>query len=476
MNRRRPYTAPILTILIDLILMNVAFVLAYLSRYEWQWLREVESQFYVPYPNYLGQQTILTLILTLTFWQGQVWRRRRGEFLIDEMSRISYATAAGFMLIVAYTFFFRPMAVSRLMLFWAAFFTVILLGFARLGRRLIQALAYQRGVGVDHVVVVGSGEASRGVIRTLLARPDLGYKAIGYLDDGSGENNIGSGRIPHLGRWQELGRVLRERPDLHAVFVAMPAERHEDILKMIRLCQKYAMDVQVVPDLFQLSLGRVELTNMGGVPVLGVREQQISLSGAALKRLMDLTWLVLLAAPCLLISAVIAIAIKLDSEGPVLFVQERVGQAGKRFRMVKFRSMVADAEAQKAALWHMNEVDGPIFKIKDDPRLTRVGRIIRRLSLDELPQLYNILLGQMSFVGPRPPLPDEVARYQPWHRQRLDVKGGLTGLWQVNGRSDLTFDEQCLLDIYYLENWSLALDLRIILQTIPYMLFRRGAY
>ena len=476
MNRRRPYAARIIAILIDLILMNVAFVLAYLSRYEWQWLREVESQFYVPYPNYLGQQIILTLILTLTFWQGQVWRRRRGEFLIDEMSRISYATAAGFMLIVAYTFFFRPMAVSRLMLFWAAFFTVILLGLARLGRRLIQALAYQRGVGVDHVVVVGSGEASRGVIRTLLARPDLGYKAIGYLDDGSGENNIGSGRIPHLGRWQELGRVLRERPDLPAVSPAMPAERHEDILKMIRLCQKYAMDVQVVPDLFQLSLGRVELTNMGGVPDLGVREQQISLSGAALKRLMDLTWLVLLAAPCLLISAAIAIAIKLDSEGPVLFVQERVGQAGKRFRMIIFRPMVADAEAQKAALWHMNEVDGPIFKIKDDPRLTRVGRIIRRLSLDELPQLYNILLGQMSFVGPRPPLPDEVARYQPWHRQRLEVKGGLTGLWQVNGRSDLTFDEQCLLDIYYLENWSLALDLRIILQTIPYMLFRRGAY
>lgn len=476
MKRRGLHTVRLVTIFTDIVLMNLAFVLAYLARYEWQWLREVEAQFFVPYRFYLDQQLMLTLILTLTFWQGQVWRRRRGEFLIDEMSRIGYATAASFMLIVAYTFFFRPMAVSRLMLFWAALFTVGLIGLARLVRGVILALAYQRGAGVDHVVVVGSGEAGRGVIRTLLARPDLGFKAIGYLDDGSDQNNIGSGRIPHLGRWQELGRVLRERPDLHTVFVAMPGDRHEDILKVVRLCQKYDVDAQVVPDLLQLSLGRVELTNMGGVPVLGVREPHMSLSGAWLKRLLDLTLVLLTAVPALLVSAIIAAAIKLDSAGPVLFLQDRVGQDGKLFRMVKFRSMVADAEEQKAALWHMNEVDGPIFKIRDDPRLTPIGRIIRRLSLDELPQLYNILLGHMSFVGPRPPLPEEVARYQPWHRQRLDIKGGLTGLWQVSGRSDLTFDEQCLLDIYYLENWSLALDLRIILQTIPYTLFRRGAY
>jgi lipopolysaccharide/colanic/teichoic acid biosynthesis glycosyltransferase len=144
--------------------------------------------------------------------------------------------------------------------------------------------------------------------------------------------------------------------------------------------------------------------------------------------------------------------------------------------MYKFRSMVANAERQKEALAHLNEADGPIFKIKDDPRLTRVGRFLRRSSLDELPQIYNVLVGNMSLVGPRPPLPEEVEQYKPWHQQRMSVIGGITGLWQVSGRSDLTFDELCLLDIYYIENWSLALDVRILLQTIPHSLFGKGAY
>jgi lipopolysaccharide/colanic/teichoic acid biosynthesis glycosyltransferase len=144
--------------------------------------------------------------------------------------------------------------------------------------------------------------------------------------------------------------------------------------------------------------------------------------------------------------------------------------------MLKFRSMVMGADEQKEALRQFNEAIGPVFKIKEDPRTTRIGRFLRRSSLDELPQLLNVFLGQMSLVGPRPPLPEEVVLYKPWHRQRLAVMGGMTGIWQVSGRSDLTFDELCLLDIYYIENWSLALDLQILLQTIPHLLRRDGAY
>lgn len=210
--------------------------------------------------------------------------------------------------------------------------------------------------------------------------------------------------------------------------------------------------------------------------MLSVREVEISRFGQAVKRVIDLVLVLVGAIPALVLAGMIALAIKLESPGPVLFFQERVGQHGKLFKMIKFRSMVVDADDQKAALLAMNEASGPIFKIKDDPRLTRAGKVIRRLSLDELPQLYNILVGNMTLVGPRPPLPEEVAQYQSWHKQRLEVKGGLTGLWQVSGRSDLTFDEQCLLDIYYIENWSLALDLRIIFHSIPYVLFGRGAY
>ncbi|GAH11522.1 unnamed protein product, partial [marine sediment metagenome] len=207
-----------------------------------------------------------------------------------------------------------------------------------------------------------------------------------------------------------------------------------------------------------------------------VRDVRISPLGQWLKRLLDLSIVFILAIPVALITVVTAAAVKLESPGPAFFIQERVGYKGRPFKMTKFRSMVVDADDQKEALRAMNEANGPIFKIRNDPRLTRVGRIIRRLSLDELPQLYNVLLGEMSLVGPRPPLAEEVNQYQSWHMQRLEVKGGITGLWQVSGRSDLTFDEQCLLDIYYIENWSIALDLRIMLQTIPYVLFGRGAY
>ncbi|MEN8114627.1 MAG: sugar transferase [Actinomycetota bacterium] len=196
----------------------------------------------------------------------------------------------------------------------------------------------------------------------------------------------------------------------------------------------------------------------------------------AAKRAMDLIIVVLLLIPGSVLMAVIAIAIKLDSRGPAIYASERIGKDAKPFTMYKFRSMVIGAEAQKADLEHLNEVDGPIFKVRDDPRVTRVGRFIRRLSLDELPQLFNVLIGDMSLVGPRPPLAEEVAKYEPWHMKRLTVVGGLTGLWQISGRSDLDFDELCQLDIEYIDTWSLGLDVRIILKTIPAALSARGAY
>ena len=172
----------------------------------------------------------------------------------------------------------------------------------------------------------------------------------------------------------------------------------------------------------------------------------------------------------------IALAIKLESPGPVIFRQVRVGKGGRHFTVHKFRSMRETAEQERAALLSQNEASGPLFKMKDDPRRTRVGALIRRLSLDELPQLYNVLLGEMSLVGPRPPLPSEVEQYQDWHMKRLETWPGITGLWQVSGRSDLSFDEMVLLDIYYVENWSLLLDLQIAFRTIPTLILGTGAY
>ncbi|MFQ5399452.1 MAG: sugar transferase [Anaerolineae bacterium] len=473
----RNRTIRIVTIVSDLLLINLAFAFAYVVRYQWQWLLPVPELFYEPYFRYLGQQLVLNVLLVLTFSQGKVWRRRRGEFWLDEVSRVGYATAAAITLMMAVTFFFQSEApFSRLLLFWALVFIVTAIGITRLLRRAILSALYRHDKAVDRVLVVGSGEAGRGLIRTLLARPDLGFQAVGYLRDGKQENNIGLGRIPNLGALEDLPTILQKLPDLHTVFIALPGEMYREISRLLRICQQHGVRANVVPDLLQLSFNRVEFNNMAGIPVLGVRKVGITRWQRFLKRGLDLAVLAVVGIPALLLAAVIAVAIKLDSGGPVVYSGERVGRHGKRFVMYKFRSMVVDADSRKESLQALNEADGPIFKIRNDPRLTRVGRVLRRFSLDELPQLYNVLVGHMSMVGPRPPLLEEVAQYKPWHKQRLSVIGGLTGLWQVSGRSDLTFDELCLLDIYYIENWSLSLDIRILLQTIPHSLFGRGAY
>ncbi|MCP4362838.1 MAG: sugar transferase [Chloroflexi bacterium] len=463
-----------ITIFGDILLFNVGFALAYLIRYEWQWLRPIV--FYEPYTDYIQQQIVLSLLLIFTYSQAGVWQRKRGEFWLDEVSRIIYATAAGIGLLIGITFFVQPTPFSRLLFAWAFMVIIFLVSLFRLLRRLILSRLYRRGILNDRVLVLGANEVGRSVIRTLLARPDLGFHTIGYLHDGHRENNIGLGRIPNMGTFTDLADILQKQPHLHTVFIAVPGDRHAAISQSLQVCQQHGVRAQVVPDLLQLSMNRVEMNNMAGIPTLRVRDVGISRGQLLTKRLLDYSIILLLAIPTLLVTAVIALAIKLDSPGPILYSGIRIGKDGRPFKMYKFRSMVVDADAQKEALQAYNQADGPIFKIKDDPRLTWVGRFIRRLSLDELPQLLNVLWGQMSLVGPRPPLPEEVAEYKPWHMQRLSEIGGITGLWQVSGRSDLTFDELCLLDIYYIENWSLGLDIRILLQTIPHALSGKGAY
>jgi exopolysaccharide biosynthesis polyprenyl glycosylphosphotransferase len=441
-----------------------------------QWLQP--AVFRHPYEDYIWQQLLFNGCIAIGFYQTKVWVRRRGEFWVDELSRIVAGTATGTMLMIAYIFVDLPIPFSRLFWFWVPLFTVVGMGLARLGRRVLLQILYQRGQGVDKALIIGAGDAGRSVMQTLLARPDLGYKAIGFLASPHAQTaeHLGSERIPNLGTWHDLPTILGKHPDLHTIFIALPAHEHGRTAHILQTCQEAGLEVQIAPDLLQLSFSKVEANNMGGIPMLTVREVRMSRAAEWLKRLVDVVLVLIAAVPTLFIGLLIALAIKLTSPGPIFYTGVRVGKEGRPFRMIKFRSMVVDAENQKIALQQMNEASGPIFKIRDDPRLTRIGRIIRRLSLDELPQLFNVLRGEMSLVGPRPPLPEEVAQYQEWHTQRLAVLGGLTGLWQVSGRSDLTFDEQCLLDIYYIENWSLSLDIRIMLQTIPYALFGRGAY
>jgi lipopolysaccharide/colanic/teichoic acid biosynthesis glycosyltransferase len=206
----------------------------------------------------------------------------------------------------------------------------------------------------------------------------------------------------------------------------------------------------------------------GHVPLKG--------SNRLVKRTMDVALIALASPVLLLLFGLVALAIRLEGPGPIFYTARRVGENGREFKMIKFRSMIPDADKMHEELVKTHELDPRHPKLKDDPRVTKVGHIIRRLSLDELPNVANVVTGHMSLVGPRPPTPDEVSLYQPWHMQRLQVKPGMTGLWQVSGRSEVPFDEMCLLDIYYIENWSMQLDAQILMMTIPRVLLRQGAY
>ena len=247
-------------------------------------------------------------------------------------------------------------------------------------------------------------------------------------------------------------------------------------MNVLDQCERLGVRTRVVPDVLQLSLDRVHVEVIEGIPLLGMRPVSLSRPRSAIKRGLDL----IITIPTLLILSplilIIAIVIKLDSPGPIFFIQERIGRNGKPFLTYKFRTMVVEAEALREQLTAFNEADGPLFKMRNDPRTTRVGRYLRRFSLDELPQTINVLRGEMSLVGPRPALPQEVAAYEPWHRKRLEASPGLTGLWQVSGRSDLGFEEMMLLDIYYVENWTPVLDLSILFRTLPKVLWGSGAY
>jgi exopolysaccharide biosynthesis polyprenyl glycosylphosphotransferase len=391
------------------------------------------------------------------------------------MYNLINGTTTSIVVIMAITFFLQPLVYSRVMLAYAGFLIVALLGIARLGRRLIESQFRKHGIGVDRVLVVGAGDVGRAVMRTILAKPSLGYRVVGYVDDDPEKGNGALGRFKGLGNADNLPALIAERV-MDMVIVTLPWTYQPEIAEIVARCERANLQVYIVPDVFQQRMHRVDLDSLSGIPLIGMGASRLSSGALLLKRMVDLAISILALPVLLVLYFVVAVAIKLDSPGPVLFKQRRVGRHGHHFEIYKFRSMVSNAEQFKAELQALNEADGPLFKIRDDPRLTRVGRFLRRTSIDELPQFINVLRGEMSLVGPRPGTPDEVAQYEPWQRERISILPGMTGLWQVSGRSTLPFDEMCQLDIFYIENWSLGLDLRILVQTIPQFLLGNGAY
>lgn len=470
-----PHIANFSWMVADAILINIAFALAYWIRYDLQLFRAVDPAHDVPLHVYLPFMALMTILLLVVYRQAGMYHLRRQISWFAEIYTIINGTATGTIITIVIIFLSQPTFYSRLIVIYAGVLAITLLSMSRLLKVGLLWHLRRKGSATARVLIIGAGEMGRTVMRMVVANPQLGFDVVGFLDDDPAKNSTDIGRFKALGSIDTLPQILAHNPP-DEVLITIPWQYHRQIMRIIAQCDNHDVRIRVIPDVFQMTLSQMHIEEIGGIPMIGVKEAGISGLNQLMKRTLDLTITSTVLLGFAPIMAFIALLIKLESPGPVLFAQERVGKNGRRFTMYKFRSMVDNAESQRAALMDHNEADGPLFKMRDDPRITRVGKWLRRLSFDELPQLYNVLRGEMSLIGPRPPLPSEVEAYQEWHKRRLEVSPGLTGLWQVSGRSELTFDEMALLDIYYIENWSLGMDTRILWQTIPRVLLGTGAY
>jgi exopolysaccharide biosynthesis polyprenyl glycosylphosphotransferase len=342
---------------------------------------------------------------------------------------------------------------------------------ARLALRGLLARLRIRGRNTRFVLIVGTNARAQQFANMLESHTDLGLRVIGHLGaDGDERARL---TRPVLGDLEALEDILHSNV-VDEVALCLPVAQWQRIDELARLCEEEGKIVRVPLYVLEHTLSKGRVEEVDGLPIYSMVTGPDRILALTAKRAVDVIGS---AIACVVLSPVllaIAVAIRLDSRGPILFRQERVGEHGRRFRIVKFRTMVVDAEEHLEELRDRNEIQGHAFKVTSDPRITKVGRWLRATSLDELPQVWNVLRGEMSLVGPRPPLASEVAGYDIWHRRRLSMKPGITGLWQVDGRRESDFDRWVETDLAYIDGWSFWLDLRIIARTIPAMLHRQG--
>jgi exopolysaccharide biosynthesis polyprenyl glycosylphosphotransferase len=396
----------------------------------------------------------------------------------EEIRRIVKAQITAFVVMFATTFFYRRFSYSRgAALFLVPLALALTISFRAIFSRIKIRLMHWQPLRERLLVVGWTTETDKLLAR--LSAPDNPYELGGILTRG-GPLLEGVRRLGEIG---DLGRVLTRHQFDRVVLIRGDLGR-EELLSSIDCCLRHQVAWVVVPDLFELFLDRLHLDDLVGFPVIGPSGSNIVGLNRVIKRAVDLLVALVLIVLLSPLMAVVALLIKLSSRGPVLFVQERVGHNGQIFNFYKFRSMIVDGaenghrETMARVIGENKPVEqhgqAPVFKLKDDPRTTPVGRCMRRFSLDELPQLFNVVKGDMSLIGPRPPIPYEVALYRERHRRRLEAQPGITGLWQVSGRNRLSFEDMVSLDIHYIENWSLSLDIRIAFKTIWAVLFSRG--
>lgn len=401
---------------------------------------------------------------------NRLYRARANVRRSDELVNITRAAFTGVAALIVLAFGVQMKDLSRL---WVALVGVCIVGAVaaeRMVARNVFAKLRLRGRVRRRIAIVGTDPHAMSLFHLFQRDPSLGYEVVGFI----GEDGAADGHTPLLGSYDEIDNIM-ERFDAGGVVVSPASIPEEKLNVMARRLTDSGYHVAISSALWDIDISRLRPQTIDGRSMIYV--EPVARNGAPIlaKRAFDVaaaTFLLVVTAPLVLAAAA---AIKLTSKGPVFFRQTRVGRNGELFEMMKLRTMVQDAEAQKASLMALNEADGPLFKMKRDPRITNVGAFLRKTSIDELPQLFAVLQGTMSMVGPRPALPDEVSQWDDATRERLRVMPGLTGLWQVSGRSDSSFGIYKRLDLYYVDNWSLRHDLMICLKTVGVVLAARGA-
>jgi len=366
-------------------------------------------------------------------------------------------------------------SLARLVAFWLV--AVALIPLLRAASRVI---GRRQAAYLQNVIIVGSGQVAHLLEDKIRKHPEYGLRVVGFVDrdEGASRNGNGNGKVHTIGTTDDLPQLVRAYA-ADRVVIAFSTDSHEQTLDVIRAVQDSDVQIDIVPRMFEVLGTNAQLHTIEGIPLVGLPVPGLSGSSQFLKRSLDLVasmFGLILLAP---VFAGVAVWIKLDSRGPVFFRQVRMGAGARTFRVFKFRSMVNDADSRKPEVTHLNMHSGDdprMFKVPDDPRVTRPGRFLRRWRIDELPQLLNVVSGQMSLVGPRPLILDEDQHVANWARRRLDLKPGITGLWQVLGASDIPFEEMTKLDYLYVTNWSLREDLRLIMLTLPALTRARAAY
>ncbi len=448
-------------IVLDACFLSLSWIASYWIRYWITPLLGYPVNHFEPYLQ--GLPLIITSWLLIGAGLG-LYRRPRELQGIEQIRSLLKLTLLGLLVTMSISFIFREMEFARSVVLVSSLSNLVFLGLSRaIFRRIEGKLKADGGNGVK-VLIVGAGYAGARILQKLQDHPTTTYRVVGFLDDNPDKQDFSIGKARVIGRLNDIKKVVQSEK-LEEVFIAIPNLPHAEILHLVMECEGLDVDFHIVSDLFGVLAHETRIELLEDFPIFDLNSGQADRSYQVAKRVFDLALTLPFSLFFFLTYPFIALAIRLESRGPVIFRQERVGQGGQVFILYKYRTMFIDTPIYAEAPRQVG-----------DSRVTRVGRFLRKTSLDEVPNLLNVLTGDMSLVGPRPEMPFIVEKYQEWQRKRLEVKPGLTGLWQILGRKDLPLHENLEYDFYYIKNRSLLLDFTILLRTIPALLFTRGAY